>query len=211
MCARAIASYRISAICAPLEEARERSRGCLCIGFSSLGPAAIFCSCIILVIPRECICCQCWIPASKKRRSVFCKNAVARKQLRHFSGIFRYSTKSNTGILLRYFSVFQSIEYLYRYRNCLGMYMYPDDSVRCTAVCTAVCTAAVPGTEYDVLVLSIGVPPVRLLPGDPAGLPGRVLPATGSGSDPTPAWFFGPSTPEYPGTRSETCPSGQHA
>ena len=42
--------------------------------------------------------------------------------------------------------------------------------------------------------LSIGLPPVRLLPGYPAGLPGRVLPATGSGSDPKPAVLFGSGT-----------------
>ena len=40
----------------------------------------------------------------------------------------------------------------------------------------------------------IGLPPVRLLPGYPASLPGRVIPATGSGSDPKPAGFFGPGT-----------------
>ena len=40
----------------------------------------------------------------------------------------------------------------------------------------------------------VGVPPVRLLPGYPAGLPGRVLPATRSGSDPKPAGFLGPGT-----------------
>ena len=44
--------------------------------------------------------------------------------------------------------------------------------------------------RYHVYI--VGVPPVRL--------PGRVLPATGSGSDPKPAWFFGPGTrvPRYP-------------
>ena len=38
------------------------------------------------------------------------------------------------------------------------------------------------------------LPPVRLLPGYPAGLSGRVLPTTGSGSDPKPAGLFGLGT-----------------
>ena len=47
-------------------------------------------------------------------------------------------------------------------------------------------------TIYHALLT--GVPPVCLLPGYPADFPGRVLSATGSGSDPNPAGFFGPGT-----------------
>ena len=45
-----------------------------------------------------------------------------------------------------------------------------------------------------------GVPPIRLLPEYPASFPGRVLSATGSGSDPKPAGFLGADTgvPGYP-------------
>ena len=70
----------------------------------------------------------------------------------------------------------------------------------------------------------LGLPPIRVGPGYPAGLYGRVLPVTGSGSDPQPTGFFGPGArvPEYPGTRPgrapgyqstrlATCPGGQHA
>ena len=44
------------------------------------------------------------------------------------------------------------------------------------------------------------MPPVRVGTGCPAGLPGRILPVTGSGSDPKPAGFFGPGArvPVYP-------------
>ena len=46
----------------------------------------------------------------------------------------------------------------------------------------------------------LGVPPVRVGLGYPTGLPGRVLPVTGSGSHPKPAGFFGPGArvPVYP-------------
>ena len=37
----------------------------------------------------------------------------------------------------------------------------------------------------------LGAPPVRSVPGYPAGLPGRILPATGSRSDRKPAGIFG--------------------
>ena len=60
----------------------------------------------------------------------------------------------------------------------------------------------------------LGVPPVRVGPGYPAGLRERVLPVTGFGSYPKPAGFFGPGTgiPAVifgPGTRIATCPRGQ--
>ena len=50
-----------------------------------------------------------------------------------------------------------------------------------------------------------GVPRLRLLPRYPVGLPRRVLPATGSGSNPKPAGFSG-RVPGYsfnPGTRDQ--------
>ena len=58
----------------------------------------------------------------------------------------------------------------------------------------------------------LGVPPVvRVGPGYPAGLPGRVIPVTGLGSDPKPAGFFGPGTqvPEYPAIRPNEYPGTQ--
>ena len=48
----------------------------------------------------------------------------------------------------------------------------------------------------------LGVPPVRVGPGHPAGLPRRIPPVTGSESDPKHG---------YPGTRLATCPRGQRA
>ena len=55
---------------------------------------------------------------------------------------------------------------------------------------------------------TLGVPPVRVEPGYPAGSPARVLPVTGSESDSKPAGFFGPGTrvPEYSSTRPELIP-----
>ena len=61
------------------------------------------------------------------------KKNVARKSLRYFPGIFRYSRKPNSGILFRYFrylfrnfSVFRNIEYRHKYwylsRYFLGKY-----------------------------------------------------------------------------------------
>lgn len=57
----------------------------------------------------------------------------------------------------------------------------------------------------------VGVLPVRLLLGYPAGFPGRVLPVTGFGSDPKAAGFFWPGTRVlgYPGTRFATCSHSQ--
>lgn len=58
--------------------------------------------------------------------------------------------------------------------------------------------------------------PIRLLPGYPASLPGRVLTVTRSGSDPNTAGFFGPDTPVpgctglYPGTGLATYPRGRN-
>ena len=69
-----------------------------------------------------------------------------------------------------------------------------------------------PAVRVDVCrclcVPKIGVPPVRVGPERPAGLPGRVLPVTGSGPDPKTAGFFGPGTrlPEYSGTRLKRVP-----